>query len=423
MTTTLERDDRVAALARAELAHEFDLVDPVGHGRGTAVFAARERTSGRDVMLKVIARPERDPDAEGRFRAALGAQVTFDHPHLVPVLRFGATDSLFWFTRANIRATPLADVLAQGSRLDARRCRHLATQAASALEYLHRRGRSHGALTTNNILMDPGGWVHLCDPRIGLPAGRARSATPPFADADETSADQAALAAVLAECLGSEGVPAPMSRAIARALSPNPRDRYPRLTEFVWALEPDAPRAPTPAPRGRTSGGVLFVRDWEAPPTVGRGRLWRNIAIAIFVITIIGLAAPFLASLVRAPDPIRVNAAPLTDTPTATPPAPAPSTPVANTPRPSTADRPAATKAPPAPVVPAVLFINSSPWGRVLIDGTDVGNTPRANLSVAPGSRLVRIVRDGFVPFERRLQLSPGDTVRLTGIVLTERPR
>jgi hypothetical protein len=38
-------------------------------------------------------------------------------------------------------------------------------------------------------------------------------------------------------------------------------------------------------------------------------------------------------------------------------------------------------------------------------------------------ARVVRVARDGYVPFERTLRLSAGDTVRLTDIVLVPRDR
>ena len=41
-----------------------------------------------------------------------------------------------------------------------------------------------------------------------------------------------------------------------------------------------------------------------------------------------------------------------------------------------------------------------------------------AALPIAAGWHQVRIVRDGFAPFEQRVQVAPGGDVRLTGIVL-----
>jgi hypothetical protein len=67
------------------------------------------------------------------------------------------------------------------------------------------------------------------------------------------------------------------------------------------------------------------------------------------------------------------------------------------------------------------LFVNASPWGQLYVDGQLLGNTPKANLSLSPGSHAVRVVREGYEPFERTVQILSGQSVRLTDIVLVER--
>jgi serine/threonine-protein kinase len=100
-------------------------------------------------------------------------------------------------------------------------------------------------------------------------------------------------------------------------------------------------------------------------------------------------------------------------------PQPVPSTPVTIAePRPErTATRPRVPETA-APMVPGTLFVNSRPWGVVYIDGNRVGNTPQVDLSVAPGMHYLRIVRDGYVPFERVIQIVGGEELRITGINL-----
>ena len=66
----------------------------------------------------------------------------------------------------------------------------------------------------------------------------------------------------------------------------------------------------------------------------------------------------------------------------------------------------------------AKLFINSSPWGQVSIDGTAVGNTPRANVDLTAGSHVIRVIRAGYVTWERAVRVSAGETLRITDIVL-----
>jgi hypothetical protein len=70
------------------------------------------------------------------------------------------------------------------------------------------------------------------------------------------------------------------------------------------------------------------------------------------------------------------------------------------------------------PAGTGTLFVNASPWGTVYVDGRAMGNTPRPNLELPAGVHLLRVVRDGFVPFEREIRLTPGQVLRVTDIVL-----
>src|SRR5437016_5147563 len=77
----------------------------------------------------------------------------------------------------------------------------------------------------------------------------------------------------------------------------------------------------------------------------------------------------------------------------------------------------------PAPRRPAVvgvgrLFVGATPWGELHIDGRVVGHTPIVALRIEAGWHQVRVVRDGFAPFEQRVHVAPGEDVRLTSIVL-----
>jgi hypothetical protein len=67
---------------------------------------------------------------------------------------------------------------------------------------------------------------------------------------------------------------------------------------------------------------------------------------------------------------------------------------------------------------PGALSVNATPWGAVYLDDQLLGNTPRVNVEVAAGDHVLRVVRDGFVPFERRIHIEPGGALRLLDIVL-----
>lgn len=72
---------------------------------------------------------------------------------------------------------------------------------------------------------------------------------------------------------------------------------------------------------------------------------------------------------------------------------------------------------------PAHLFINSTPWGVLYVDDKPVGNLPQADVKVPPGSHSIRVTRDGYLPYETVIAIESGEVLRLTDIVLQEKPQ
>ncbi|HEV2752094.1 MAG TPA: protein kinase [Gemmatimonadales bacterium] len=289
------------------------------------------------------------------------------------------------------------------------------------------------------------------------------------------AADQYALAALVYECLAGTPPPAedPMA-AIADGRSPAPA---PRLTD----IRPDVPsvtsaaveRALSQSPDGRFATAGSFVAALRAPAhqEVSHARSdarWAPVEVApveerparhgiglvplallAFVIVGAAGAAWILGLGLTTGQPIASQPAPTP--PAAMEPSPAPSTfsavplpdstvrtteiPVSPTPaRPAPARSPAPIKrAPPARLSspraprrdatvakPGRLFVNATPWGQVFVDNELIGNTPRVGVPITSGTHRVRVSRDGFEPFERTVQVGPGQDVRLTNIVLRE---
>lgn len=496
-TVAVEHADALVELATKQLTHEFGFLTPIAISPHAALLRAREVSTNSEILLKVIPRLANERDAEDAFRATLGAFAAFDHPHIVPVLRYGSTDSLFWYTTPDSTATSLRAMLREKGPLDARTCRRVLTQVVSALEYLHRHGVVHGAIKPENVLLDRDGWVSIADPafrrlrpvrasrtlpaKSGVVEAEADASIRPSWIAPEDhargerlpAADQYALAALAYECLTGRapGVrPEPVlklrpdasiqtARAVERALSEEPRQRFPSCADFLWALEESSGATEVARPADKVAQDVVMIDDWT-PPDDPR----RHLVLAARVVGGLGIAVALvfganeIRRILRPPPPQVTTTVPVV-TPTvirpegaaapasgATPASPAtpPSAtrsaaaaggaaPRAATAAPRTTPRPAPTSpatgtatapttaAPAGTSVPAggaKLFVNASPWGQLFLDGILVGNTPKANLDVSVGTHLVRVVRPGFTPFERTIRVTAGETVRLTDIVL-----
>jgi tyrosine-protein phosphatase YwqE len=54
------------------------------------------------------------------------------------------------------------------------------------------------------------------------------------------------------------------------------------------------------------------------------------------------------------------------------------------------------------------------------VDDELIGNTPRLDVPVTPGTHRVRVVRDGFQTYEATIRVAPGQEMRITDIVLQE---
>ena len=200
----------------------------------------------------------------------------------------------------------------------------------------------------------------------------------------------------------------------------------------------------------------MMVKDWEPPADPRRPlRILGRVAVVLLVAVAVAAVTPAARDLLW-PEPVVTRSVPTPNTmsspaPVTTPPrleAPRPATDEPVAPRaerrdsvrvlpPSSIARPRTTPSPTAPAAAtrpaptaeaadagsATLFVNASPWGQVFVDGTLIGNTPRANIALSVGSHTIRVSRSGFATWERTIRVAAGETVRFTDIVLTpDRP-
>jgi len=239
-------------------------------------------------------------------------------------------------------------------------------------------------------------------------------------------------------------LPVPTMEAVQRALAKTPAGRFPTILDFATALSGEG-RASVPVQASTPSSpqvGISHVllidddRPWYR-------RRWPQFAAAALVLgcaATLMLQPSWLAAARRLTVQLRhaiggqpgpgyaaqsglqwdTLPSPAADaTPSAatsdsamatTPAAPAvrPSLPQPRQPRPQ----------PAAPAEPAHLFVQSRPWGEVFVDGVSVGNTPKMDIPIVPGRHIIRVVREGFIPFEGVVNFGAGQVIRLTQIVL-----
>jgi serine/threonine protein kinase len=521
-----------------ELFHIERALESVGF---VSTFIAREAETERKVVLRVLPRqPIREAGLEDKLLRELATAASLDHPHVIPIYRYGATGRYMWYSTKHVPGQSLAELLNASGPIELPALLRIVEQVASALQYAHRRGVVHADVRPAHVRVDPNGWSLL----TGFVVGRALDHLPltalggrplrrpeylapeeRYSRQPGPAADQFSLAVLVFECLTGQSpfagmgpddiippalanprpdLPEHVREALRRALSQRPGERFQSILEFVSVLEmdptprgsqahvaappvvggagprelpparpprgaqapqqpPRPPRRPVPGPTpgpapARATGGspVLLVEEGSGVRSAVKWSLIVGLIIAGGVFGPTWLekfrerGSPAIPDEALAPDlvardsgllSVRDSAqAPLSSLPPVDSPLETPTDSIADVrdvapePRPRTT-----TPRPPAPIrpqplrpqttgpsaqaagpntSPGRLFVNSTPWGQLYIDGQLVGNTPQANLVVPAGSHRVRVVREGFQPFERVVQLAPGQELRITDIAL-----
>jgi protein kinase-like protein/PEGA domain-containing protein len=441
--------------ARRELAPEFRLERLVERGESRYTYLARDATD-RPVVLKVLARAAcGDRDGVAQLGYAAEAATRLDHPHIVALSGWGATEHFLWYASPVVPGRSLATLLRSGNAINPDSCQQILEQVASALDHAHRRCVAHGDLSPSSVVIDEHGSAHVADFVVaGVFAG-----TEPSPRADEYAFAALAHACVGGPSSGEDAPPGPRDaqvgtprpgatgtpeeRAALRAARARPRlrggaHRPPLAPARAWLTQPPE--------RGSVPLVVLTDPD-AARPRVTRGIAAAAVlvALALGVWRLMAPSAPAALPPARPPQRADASAAaavtpnlPRPDTPSL---APVPSSPAPpfETARSSSSNKRAGTRPLPTPTAtrpgprpsdpgrraharpvptPGRLSVNATPWGVVSVDGRVVGNTPVMGLSLTPGRHQVRVEREGFEPAERLVRLDSGEDVRITDIVL-----
>lgn len=69
----------------------------------------------------------------------------------------------------------------------------------------------------------------------------------------------------------------------------------------------------------------------------------------------------------------------------------------------------------------AHLFLESKPAGRIAVDDSIVGETPKS-LDVRAGTRRIRVSREGYSSYEATIAIEAGETLRIVDIILKLKP-
>ncbi|HEY3012926.1 MAG TPA: protein kinase, partial [Gemmatimonadales bacterium] len=275
------------------LTGRYKIERELGHGGMATVYLADDLRHHRKVAIKVL-RPELGlllgPD---RFTREIRIAAALNHPHILPLHDSGEADGLLFYVMPYVRGESLRQKLSREKQLSIDEAIAIVRQIASALDHAHAHGLIHRDIKPENILLHEGEAM-VTDFGIALAAGAAPGerltvtglmvGTPEYMSPEQAAGERTldarsdvySVGCVLYEMLAGEPphaatsprsviarrftepaphvrrvrpmVPPAVDEAIARALAPDPADRFPSVVAFADALTggTPAPRPPRP---------------------------------------------------------------------------------------------------------------------------------------------------------------------------------
>jgi eukaryotic-like serine/threonine-protein kinase len=136
----------------------YELLEYLGGGPLTAVYAAREGAADTPYAVKVVRGDCGDPvTAVKLLQREARAGLNVRHPHLVRVLDAHVTRPPYFLVMNLLSGESLRQRLQRDYRLDVSNALWITRQTADALAALHRAGFIHGDVKPDNLrLVDPG---------------------------------------------------------------------------------------------------------------------------------------------------------------------------------------------------------------------------------------------------------------------------
>lgn len=142
----------------------YELLEPLGGGPMTAVYAARDAATDAHCAVKVVREGWDDQaTAVKLLHREARAGLNVRHPHLVRVTHAHVTSPPYFLVMDLLPGESLRQRLRRDYRLDPTEAVWIVRQTAEALVALHRAGFLHGDVKPENLRLTTGGPAVLID--------------------------------------------------------------------------------------------------------------------------------------------------------------------------------------------------------------------------------------------------------------------
>lgn len=135
----------------------------ISKGGQAVVYKAFQPGMNRHVALKVLQQDQMaEPKVVDRFKNEAQMIAQLEHPRILPVYDFGATDDYIYIAMRFVETGTLFEML-RGVPMPLWRIKNIITQIGDALDYAHEKGLIHRDIKPQNILIDQRGNCLLAD--------------------------------------------------------------------------------------------------------------------------------------------------------------------------------------------------------------------------------------------------------------------
>jgi serine/threonine protein kinase/tetratricopeptide (TPR) repeat protein len=269
-----------ATAPQKALGDRYTIENEIGRGGMATVYRARDPRHDRSVAVKVLNADVAAALGTERFLQEIKTVASLTHPHIVPVHDSGETGGVLFYVMPHIEGETLRDKINRDKHLSPAETVRLTRTLASALDFAHRHGVVHRDIKPENVMLFEGEPLILdfgiakaisaaggeTLTRTGIAIGTPAYLSPEQASGEtqlDGRSDQYSLACVVYEMLSgqppfiastaqgviakrfsappqplssSANVPAAASDVVLRALSLDPADRFPTVSEFARVL-------------------------------------------------------------------------------------------------------------------------------------------------------------------------------------------
>lgn len=151
-------------------ATRYRIESVVGTGGMGTVFRVTDLATGGTLALKILhATVVAQAGGSARFQREVEILTKLEHASVPTIYDFGMFEDEMYFVTEFIEGDNLREVIRREGPLDVDRFLEIVKSVIGALETAHEKGVVHRDIKPHNIMIDPGGGVHLLD--FGLARG------------------------------------------------------------------------------------------------------------------------------------------------------------------------------------------------------------------------------------------------------------